>query len=86
MKMKQLKKLLTHLLIKSRHNRGCGGDFSRPVSQRHATQWATEVAPTSAINLSNPLNLMAVTQERRNQRKDALKLPVAVCCLLLSAF
>jgi formate-dependent nitrite reductase cytochrome c552 subunit len=29
---------------------------------------------------------MAVTQERRNQRKDALKLPVAVCCLLLSAF
>jgi len=42
--------------IKLRHNHDCGGDFSRPVT----AQWATEVAPTSAVILSDPLNLMAV--------------------------
>jgi len=40
----------------------CGGDFSRPVSKQPTDQWATEVAPTSAVILSNPLNLMEVAR------------------------
>jgi hypothetical protein len=39
-----------------------GGDFSRPVNKQAIAQSATKTAPTSAITLSNPLNLMAVTQ------------------------
>ncbi len=41
---------------------GCGGDFSRQVSNQPIEQWATEVAPTSAVISSNPLNLMEVAR------------------------
>ncbi len=40
----------------------CGGDFSRQVSNQPTDQWATEVAPTSAVILFNLLNLMEVAR------------------------